>query len=721
MIIREIVFENFRSFYGKTRISLNDGLSLFIGDNGDGKTTFIEALEWLFNVETRIMNPELISRKKVSEMNPGEVDVLKVSLNYEHNGWKSIEKSFLFEKTNLDVEPVRLFDFRFKGWQEDGSQRIEVDGKSMLNSDFDTSVRRYSLFKGEHNLNVFSKAGALSFLVETFSNVRMFKPLLEEGNDSGFLPHAVNQSFKNYQSEVRSNTKNNKLEAALRSDIDKLRSDIHSYGVRLNTYQDNINYFSGKLSELEGKSEAGQKLNDINKNLEILKDDRRKVNNRIDERYAAKLLDNMWILVDSLPILQDYQEKIHSINRIKRELEDEHKREEARKETLIEVTKSIKERTFTPLEVLVPDEETMKEMISEEVCKVCGREAKKDSDAYNFMVAKLEELLESKKPKVSEKAPPFFANNYMRDLERIRTHITYNNNDLAQYNIEIKDSIELNQKLNSKVSILDSKILEIEMDKLRLLAENTEFSEDILINNHQFVNDWYRGRREAERQFDDVESKIDKAKKDLKELEIKYEELSTDSNANLYKRIHTAFEKIRSSFENAKEKNTEDFLNNLEKIANKYLEKLNVEGFRGYVRVRKISDGSLGIQLRDNQDILITSPNQALKTTMYISVLFAVSELTSLKRENNYPLIFDAPTSSFAAPMENDFFNVISNESSNLKKQIIILSKSFLTDNGELSWDQINSLNASIYRIEKSKPFDKTDLSTIQTVIKKIK
>ena len=53
MRIEEITIENFRSFYGKQTIKFSDGLTLFIGDNGDGKTTFFDAFEWLFNTSTK--------------------------------------------------------------------------------------------------------------------------------------------------------------------------------------------------------------------------------------------------------------------------------------------------------------------------------------------------------------------------------------------------------------------------------------------------------------------------------------------------------------------------------------------------------------------------------------------------------------------------------------------------------------------------------------------
>lgn len=50
MIIKEIRIKNFRSYYGdNNRFELSNGLTLILGDNGDGKTTFFDALLWLFN------------------------------------------------------------------------------------------------------------------------------------------------------------------------------------------------------------------------------------------------------------------------------------------------------------------------------------------------------------------------------------------------------------------------------------------------------------------------------------------------------------------------------------------------------------------------------------------------------------------------------------------------------------------------------------------------
>lgn len=43
MIIQKIEIRNFRSYYGQNTFDFTNGLTLIIGDNGDGKTTFFEA------------------------------------------------------------------------------------------------------------------------------------------------------------------------------------------------------------------------------------------------------------------------------------------------------------------------------------------------------------------------------------------------------------------------------------------------------------------------------------------------------------------------------------------------------------------------------------------------------------------------------------------------------------------------------------------------------
>ena len=95
--------------------------------------------------------------------------------------------------------------------------------------------------------------------------------------------------------------------------------------------------------------------------------------------------------------------------------------------------------------------------------------------------------------------------------------------------------------------------------------------------------------------------------------------------------------------------------------------------------------------------------------------------MATQRSETEFPLIFDAPTSSFTDAKETEFFNVISN----LDKQVVIVTKSFLKESydGNLVLDQnkVNEVSGRVFRIEKKKPFDDKDLATIQTVITKVK
>ena len=105
-----------------------------------------------------------------------------------------------------------------------------------------------------------------------------------------------------------------------------------------------------------------------------------------------------------------------------------------------------------------------------------------------------------------------------------------------------------------------------------------------------------------------------------------------------------------------------------------------------------------------------------------MSVLFAISDITTIKREIDYPLIFDAPTSSFESFKEDEFYNVIDK----INKQCIIVTKDLLEKdevNGtrKLNNNKINGLSCSVYRIEKTRPFDPNNLATIYTTTTRIK
>jgi wobble nucleotide-excising tRNase len=151
------------------------------------------------------------------------------------------------------------------------------------------------------------------------------------------------------------------------------------------------------------------------------------------------------------------------------------------------------------------------------------------------------------------------------------------------------------------------------------------------------------------------------------------------------------------------------------------LTRLNVDDFTGIIKIYLDRYNDLKIELQDKNGRIITNPNTSLLTTMHISILFAISELTRENRNADYPLIFDAPTSSFDEGKDKTFYECLNSQ---VNKQCIVVTKSYLykNDSGEYVTDtkSLNSLNCQKYRIRKLSGFDKLDITTIDTQIEAI-
>jgi len=158
------------------------------------------------------------------------------------------------------------------------------------------------------------------------------------------------------------------------------------------------------------------------------------------------------------------------------------------------------------------------------------------------------------------------------------------------------------------------------------------------------------------------------------------------------------------------------FLAEMQDKANEYLARLSSNDFHGEVRLVQTVEDSTEIRLFSSNGTEIKKPSGSQKTVMYISVLFAISDFTQEKRSEDYPLIFDAATSSFGDAKEQGFYNVIDK----LQKQCIIVTKDFI-EKGNVRMSDIERLTCSVYRIRKAQGFDARNMATIRTTTEKIK
>lgn len=724
MKLNKIIIKNFRSYYGENCFELSDGLTLVIGDNGDGKTTFFEALEWLFDTSKDNKSESNISEMRKAEMGIGDSDEVSVTMTFDHRGEKEICKKFIFEKdTNGSV---RTRDFSFVGYEIVGAERYKRDGKILLESCFDTVIRRYCLFKGERELNVFDNNTALKTLVDTFSGIKQFDNLVE------LTTYFEQQSDNLVTKELKKDKKQEEVIKRLEYELSKVQSDISDVRHDISIKEKAVSDYETRLRVLEENQDACENLQDINARIEQKKIEQRRLMGYINLDYNAMLLDDMWILRAFPSILSEYQKKVSSLSREKRKLqkaEDERIAiEKGKQEAIKEIQKLANDAT--PLPWNLPDKETMQEMIDDEICKVCGRPAEKGSDAYNFMVNKLNEYIDHIR-KESEAAQqqealvkPLFENTYINELHTRSIQLSGDTEqELMGLATAIADRLSFVQSRKQDLERVNKDLTEAEDAKMQLLIQTPDLTEEMLIKNFKDFKGLSDSSKRASLDLQELNHELEVLEAQKQELKERQNQIVPSNGiVRVYQKVHITLERIMKAFEAAKNRNVEEFIQTLEEQANIYLKKLNADDFRGVIKIKRTADGSARINLYSSNDTLIANPGGAQKTTMYMSVLFAISKITTLKRDEDYPLIFDAPTSSFGEFKEDIFYNIIDN----IDKQCVIFTKDLLrydrdTEKRELDFDKINQLSCSVYRIQKAPGYDEEDLSTIRTITERIK
>ena len=719
MIIKNITIENFRSYYKESSIDIGNGLTLIIGSNGDGKTTLFEAVEWLFDTVGSLPKADnkYISKKRISELMDSESDYVRVSMTYVNDGSERlIQKSFKFTKS-LNGE-ISTSNFSYDLYIQQG---VEKDMKSgveairQFDRDFSPSIRKYCLFKGEQNLNIFNNDEAMSYLVETFSQIRDFDPYLS------FMENAKAWAEKATDNAIKADRKNSSEAQRLRNLITGEERQIGEFETELQNKRNEALNFQTLLEDLEKNKEASSLLVDTNSRLASLKAQKEQAQKELNENYTFRLLDDMWILMGYEPIAEEYRDLVGRLDKEQRKQQSKYDQEVGAKKVIAQINRDLS-HGHVPLAINIPDENTMREMLDEEFCKICGREAPKGSEPYLFMKKRLDEYLaslESEEEKEVE-VEPLFKNAYIKELYDRYSVLHNNMKFLNRLNGFIDTAIRENLKKHDVIDSLSSNIEQAEEKKKQILAQTDGLSEDELVSAYNNISEWWKARSDAERRSDFLDAQIKKHKDTLEDYRGQFSKISEDSSAAMYSRTSQVIRRILESFVSAKKKNKREFLDQLEEVTNDYLALLNKGDFRGYAQIIEKPNSSAEIILIDTDGSRIYNANTALKTTMYMSLLFAVAKLTTVKHENDYPLIFDAPTSSFTAAKESDFFGVIAG----INKQTIIVTKSFLVEdtegNSTLDSLRLGEIDAKKYRIEKARPFDEKDLSTIQTYVEPI-
>lgn len=709
MIIQRIEIQNFRSYYKENAFYFLNGLNIIIGSNGDGKTTFYEALEWLFRTDgTKKMDSEYISKKRIKELFANDSDDVRVSMTYEHKGKKkTLEKMFHFTKS-FDGE-VSMSNYSFSLIEQDGVERTIKEGVR-FDSDLPSEIRRYTMFKGESDLDVFQTSNALKMLVETFSDVKDFEAYFS------FMEYASRNAERARDNAQKLDLRNADAIKKYKTTIQTEEGILQEIEKEIANKENEANNFDSLLRSIERSQEASKLMQNVNRRIETLTQKRNEFQSRIREDYTISLLDEMWILMGFKDIAEEYSAKVNEVDKKRRRLEQDYI-------ASVKVDHVIHkmQTDFVPLPVHIPGQKIMEEMLEEEVCKICGRPAKKHSPEWEFMLRRLEEYKESLKSDTEEEIEPFYEHDFIVELQKRDTTLNDNLAEIAKLRKKIRDAIAFNNRMHEEVKKYDAQLQTEFENKKRILAQTDGLTEEQLMANYTNISNWMEQKSNAVNRVVFLRGQQVIHNTKLEEARQALSKLSEGTTAAIYARTALMINHISQAFKSAKEANKKRLLHAIEDEANLFLEKLNANDFKGTIRIIEKANGQGEAVLVNSDDTRIFNPNTALRTTYLMSVLFAIGKLSSDRDKSEFPLIFDAPTSSFTEAKESEFFHVISN----INKQVIIVTKSFLKEsaNGEVIVDKskIDSIQGRVFRIEKKKPFQDKVLETIQTVITEIK
>lgn len=714
MIIKTIEIENFLCYYGKNKFEFVDGLNVILGDNGEGKTKFFEAIEWLFKGDNKFVSK--ISAKALNDAEIEESFDVCVTMSVEQYGeLKTVKRLFSVVKNDKEND-FTISKSKIIGIQENKKgEREKVDGETLLANIFPDELRRYSLFKGESQLNIFENRDALNDLINSFSTARYYEKYLEIGE------YLKNKSEKAVERETLNNSKKKKDYQLLELQIEKKENELNGLQKKFEINEQQLEKINSEIKDIEKHVHNSKSLKVINERIKKIRNEISTEEKRIKENYTTYLFDDYWILSNFEKINQSFVEKVNELERTRRDLQQEFDKEEGKRLGKKQLAKDILDGKV-PLPLKVPSKKYMNEMIDEEFCKVCNRPAKKGSQAYEFMKKRLEEYEKSQESetKKDESKKELFKSNFINGLFRTSIRNQEGLSDLRKIPLQIKDLFEFNRKRKESINDLEEKLKDEIQDRSRIIGNST-YGEDDLINIAINYTAWQRDLAKINRELAEQDAEKKRLQKYLEDKITEKEAIDLDAASSFLIKTRGILRDIEIVFRETKEAKYDEFIKRLEGKSNTIFGEINIDDFTGKINLKKKIVGGkpkMNILLTENEKEFY-NPNQSLKTSMHMAILFAISELAAELKNENYPMIFDAPTSSFGETKTRDFLNLIYKT----KKQRIILFYDFIgkNKNGKQfikpEFEEVDRHKAFWIRRE---PFDKNDLGTINTNVYEI-
>lgn len=601
MKFKKIILTNFRQFKGKNELNFSTdeekNITIVYGGITYGKTTLLQAFNWVFYNTVKLENPnDLLNKEVADNLEHGENADVEVEIYLEFNG----ENYKLKRKQTYSIYPNEMYNNISSSLAVPTAEKEQNDTwipagnyEEVINKIMPSNLSTYFFFDGERIDNISEQQRKGSKEVEN-----SVKEILGLEHYSTAIKH-LSVGRNSVLSELRSriNTTANSELYELRKEYEKLDTEIEDNNERIKRYEIEID-------KLDRDKKAKE---------QVILD-----NKATYEKQQEKI--NLKVKLDNISIKEE-----NAIENFKSFFNNYY---------LDFFYYGLNDKMEELSEVLNTEEEGIPNMHAHSIeyilnrgyC-ICGERFEKDDIHYNALIEEMKKL------------PP----------QSIGSAV-------SNFNKELRTKISEEKSENFKSEIISKfdNILQIIDEKDRLQEQIDKLSNNIATDVN--VGDLERDVKEIEAKIRDYTGDIAVAKEQNNSKEQRKTNIDKDiarlsqyddRNIEINKQIKYA-EKITKILQSVYDKKEIELKEKLEHEINKYLTKI----YTGERYLKITDDYKFRLVYADDKDSETDAPaSEGLGTVKAISFMCGLLEVAKSKfldevtEETEYPLVFDAPLS----------------------------------------------------------------------------
>lgn len=702
-IIKSIAFENFYNYYGSfedNTYEFTEGINIINADNNLGKSKFYNGFLWILKDEVYDSDEKrlcgvkdsyikMLSNKARRESNPVEMGVRVV---YENGGiLYTITKTVMF-----DGDTAKPYCEVIK---TDSNGDLPIpdldDQKEAIRRMIPADMERYALLQGE-SMERLVDLSTLTGLAETVRTLADINNLIIMCDKAKIM---VKNAKKDKEIEE---AKHNSADSAL----GKLQQQRKEYEDWIEQAIEKIGIAKQEIAEANKVKESieAEFLNSkkrIQLRAEYEKEDgeltkMRKRKEEMELSITSRIFDEnrpwlLWALEDEITIFDGLR-----VDFIGQQRE-----------------KQITENPDILLPEGSPDVPSLRRMLRREFCEVCGREAKKDTDAYKH----IEMVLNRPRKSVlqSDGALGQFYGDLQMQVGNYRQTIPVIEEEYETFMAEID---ELGEIIERQEAIVQQKLDEL------ALVDKEDASED---SDRKVLSTYTQAKETIRKKTEEIDiysSRIDRWKagleKTISDIAKKQDNSDVMSADNFYQEMQS----LEALFLATKERIYNKLVERLQDESNKMYRDLTARNHTmgGVLQFQKREDGTLKVVVINDAGEELTGNGTGFQRMKQLAIVMSIISSKIGNHQFDYPFISDAPFSEFSINFIENFFN----KAPSVFRQSIIMIKDLCDPNNPLL---INNFGKSISDKMKNGEIkgtfyvnytkDKTDNSQIVTLKKR--